>query len=47
MSPNDYVRRRPMNLGAYSNQFNERARQGFEYWTKDRKLGENTKPKGN
>lgn len=46
MSSNDYVKRRPMNLGAYSNQFSERARQGFEYWTKDRKLAENTKPKG-
>lgn len=46
MMPNEYIKRRPMNLSAYSNQYNERARQGFEFWTKDRKLGENTKTKG-
>ena len=41
-----YIRRRPMNIGSYSNQFHEKARQGYEYWVKDRKLGENTKTKG-
>lgn len=41
-----HVRTRPLDLGAYQNKFQERAKQGFEYWPKDKRIPENNKPKG-
>lgn len=44
--PVDSVRNRPLNLSAYENPFHSRAKQGFEYWTKDKRNPENNKNKG-
>jgi hypothetical protein len=38
---------RPSNFNLYSNQFSERARQGFKYWVKDERDPANNKRKGN
>ncbi|RNA13687.1 hypothetical protein BpHYR1_009436 [Brachionus plicatilis] len=42
---NERVRNRTSNLSAYPNQFHDRAKQGFEYWTKDKREPENNKTK--
>lgn len=45
--PIEVIRNRPLNLSAYENPFHSRAKQGFEYWTKDKRIPENNRPKGN
>lgn len=40
------VRNRPANLNSYANPFHDRAKQGFEYWNKDKRNPENNKTKG-
>jgi hypothetical protein len=44
---NNIVKNRPLNLAPYENKFSQRAKEGFEYWTKDKRYPENNKPKGN
>lgn len=39
------VRNRPANLKPYDNQFSDRAKKGFEYWSRDKRIPENNKPK--
>jgi hypothetical protein len=41
------INSRPSNLNLYSNQFSERARQGYRYWVKDERDPVNNKRKGN
>jgi hypothetical protein len=43
---NNLVKNRPSNLNQYDNQFQVRAKEGFEYWSKDNRYPENNKPKG-
>jgi hypothetical protein len=45
MSADNY-RTRPLNLSDYDNQYHNRAKKGFEYWTKDKREPENNRPKG-
>jgi hypothetical protein len=40
------VRSRPVDLKKYDNRFHDRAKNGFEYWSKDKREPENNKPKG-
>lgn len=42
---NSIVRNRPHNLNQYENEFQTRAKEGYEYWSKDRRYPENNKPK--
>lgn len=42
---NSIVKSRPLNLSPYENKYQQRAKEGFEYWTKDRRYQENNKPK--
>lgn len=42
---NSIVKNRPLNLNPYENKFQQRAKEGFEYWTKDKRYPENNKPK--
>jgi hypothetical protein len=44
---NSIVKNRPLNVSPYENQFHVRAKEGFEYWSKDKRYPENNKPKGN
>jgi len=43
---NNLVQNRPTNLNQYENQYQIRAKEGFEYWSKDNRYPENNKPKG-
>lgn len=43
---NEIVRNQQLHTSVYSNQFHERAKQGFEFWTKDKRDPENNKTKG-
>ena len=40
------IRNRPLDLNQYQNKFQDRAKQGFEYWPKDKRIPDNNKPKG-
>lgn len=42
---NNIVKNRPLNLAPYENKYSNRAKEGFEYWTKDKRYPENNKPK--
>lgn len=44
---NSIVRNRPINMNPYENKYHVRAKEGFEYWNKDKRYPENNKPKGN
>ena len=43
---NSMVRNRGSNMNSYENKYSQRAKEGFEYWTKDKRYPENNKPKG-
>lgn len=43
---NNIIKNRPLNLNPYENKYSSRAKEGFEYWTKDKRYPENNKPKG-
>lgn len=42
---NNLIRNRPVNLNPYENKYQQRAKEGFEYWSKDKRYPENNKPK--
>lgn len=42
---NNLIRNRAVNLVPYENKYSQRAKEGFEYWTKDKRYPENNKPK--
>lgn len=42
---NNIVSSRPLNLNPYENKYHVRAKEGFEYWNKDKRYPENNKPK--